>query len=258
MGLDAISLVAIVLKSGILEERKERTVQHDSVLTGQMYLRELLNTENAASFKNVTRMDNATFYLLQNLLETQYLRTGGLQNTKLLVLSDPRFVICHVSSATRRQITNSVRFQFCHILVCYAPSIRVLYRLQNTYCSCRRCTTNLTIIYIMKFSAAPSHTNSSVTKKSKISQGRPAPPKSASQAKLAPKPVKYVPPPLLTAKQQKSFHWLLSGASYISVLEGSTMNAAKIFMAMTRIMSEWRKISLMTGEGSMFYGIPEG
>ena len=80
LGLDAISLVAIVLKSGILDERKERTVQHDSVLTGQMYLRELLSTENVARFKNVTRMDNATFHLLLNLLQTH----GGLADSKYL------------------------------------------------------------------------------------------------------------------------------------------------------------------------------
>lgn len=34
IGLFTISLVAIVSKNGILEETKERPLQHDSVLTG--------------------------------------------------------------------------------------------------------------------------------------------------------------------------------------------------------------------------------
>ena len=76
----------------------------------------------------------------------------------------------------------------------------------------------------MKHSAAPNSTNSFVSKRSKSSHSRPATAKPASHAK----PVKYIPPPPLTAKQQKSFHWLLSGASYISVLEGSTLNIAGI------------------------------
>ena len=96
MGLDAISLVAIVLKSGILDERKERTVQHDSVLTGQMYLRELLSTEN----KNVTRMDNSTFHLLLNLLQTH----GGLADSKYLSAGEKllMFILVLVGNSNRQ------------------------------------------------------------------------------------------------------------------------------------------------------------
>ena len=99
MGLDTISLVPIVLKSGILEEKKERTVQHDSVLTGQMYLRELLNTENVARFKNVTRMDNSTFHLLLNLLETH----GGLVDSKHLSAREKllMFILVLVGNSNR-------------------------------------------------------------------------------------------------------------------------------------------------------------
>ena len=95
MGLDAISLVAIVLKSGILEGKKERTVQHNSVLTGQMYLCELLNTENAARFKTITRMDNATLHSLQNLLETH----GGLVDSKYLSAGEKLLMFILVSWA---------------------------------------------------------------------------------------------------------------------------------------------------------------
>ena len=100
MGLDAISLVAIVLKSGILEERKARTVQHDSVLTGQMYLHELLNTENAARFKNVTRMDNSIFHLLLNLLQTH----GGLADSKYLSAGEKllMFILVLVDNSNRQ------------------------------------------------------------------------------------------------------------------------------------------------------------
>ena len=96
MGLDAISLVAIVLKSGISDERKERTVQYDSVLTGQMYLRELLSTEN----KNVTRMDNSTFHLLLNLLQTH----GGLADSKCLSAGEKllMFILVLVGNSNRQ------------------------------------------------------------------------------------------------------------------------------------------------------------
>lgn len=73
-------------------------------------------------------------------------------------------------------------------------------------------------------SSAPSHTKSSVIKKFKSSNSREAPAKQVSQDK----PAKYLPPPPLSAKQQKAFHYLISGASYISVLEGNTLNIAGI------------------------------
>ena len=100
MGLDTISLVAIFLKSGILDERKESTVQHDSVLTGQMYLCELLTTENVARFKNVTRRDNSTFHLLLNLLETH----EGLVDSKYLSAGEKllMFILVLVGNSNRQ------------------------------------------------------------------------------------------------------------------------------------------------------------
>ena len=56
----------------------------------------------------------------QAFFSGQSLRTGGLQNTKLLDLSDPQFVVLPLSFVVHRQITKSLESQFCHILVCYA------------------------------------------------------------------------------------------------------------------------------------------
>lgn len=78
----------------------------------------------------------------------------------------------------------------------------------------------------MKRSAAPSHTSSSSTsKKMKPSKGND---KSSNRNDPSPLPLiikSVAPPPIINTKQQKAFHFLVSAASYISVLEGSTDSA---------------------------------
>jgi hypothetical protein len=44
------------------------TVQHNSVLTGHLYYREIMDTLNVARFRDATRMDKATFGKLLDLL----------------------------------------------------------------------------------------------------------------------------------------------------------------------------------------------
>lgn len=79
-GVVAISVAAVILQSGLLDSMKQNSAQHDSILTGQLYLQELLGTVNEARFRNVTRMDRATFDALLTLLE----RKGNFTNSKYL------------------------------------------------------------------------------------------------------------------------------------------------------------------------------
>ena len=37
-GVDAISVAAIILKSGLVDDKSQHCAQHDSLLTGQLYL----------------------------------------------------------------------------------------------------------------------------------------------------------------------------------------------------------------------------
>ena len=78
-GVDAITLVALILLDET-EQRGQPVPQHNSVLTGQIYLQELLLTESTARFKNVTRMDRPTFQSLLLLLETH----GGFGDSKYI------------------------------------------------------------------------------------------------------------------------------------------------------------------------------
>ena len=80
LGVDVVSLVAMLLKSNIMREAKEPIAQHDSILTGQLYLRELLETRSTARFRDVTRMDRNTFDELLLLLESR----GGFRDSKYL------------------------------------------------------------------------------------------------------------------------------------------------------------------------------
>ena len=76
-GVDTITHVALILLDKT-EQRGQPVSQHNLVLTGQIYLQELLLTESTARFKNVTRMDRPTFQSLLLLLETH----GGLSDSK--------------------------------------------------------------------------------------------------------------------------------------------------------------------------------
>lgn len=52
---------------------------HNSILTGDMYYQELMNTNSSARFKDIARMDRTTFLRLVELLEEQ----GNLQSSHL-------------------------------------------------------------------------------------------------------------------------------------------------------------------------------
>ena len=75
-----------------------------------------------------------------------------------------------------------------------------------------------------KRQSASIHDNPSKLKMSKTSHSR----QFSAKPTYQPKVVKYVPPPSLTAKQLKAFQYLVSGVSFLTVLEGLTTNKAKM------------------------------
>lgn len=78
-GFDVITLVAMVLAA--TQVNNDGPIpQHDSILTGQLYYAELLETRNLNRFLNVVRMDKPTFLSLIDLLTTE----GDLQNSMFL------------------------------------------------------------------------------------------------------------------------------------------------------------------------------
>ena len=99
VGVDTVSLVALILKSNLLGAVKAPIAQHDSILTGQLYLKELLETRSTARFHNVTRMDRDTFDELLLLLESR----GGFKNPKYISAEDKLliFILVLVSHTNR-------------------------------------------------------------------------------------------------------------------------------------------------------------
>ena len=71
VGFDAITLSATVLAATGILHKKGPVPQHDSILTGQIYYNELLETRNTNRFLNVARMDKPTFLSLVELLTTK-------------------------------------------------------------------------------------------------------------------------------------------------------------------------------------------
>ena len=69
-----VGLVVAVI--GVILQRRNRVVQHDSILTGNMHYQELMASENTHRFLSMTRMNRETFINLRNLLIR-----GGLMAT---------------------------------------------------------------------------------------------------------------------------------------------------------------------------------
>jgi hypothetical protein len=54
-GADTVSVVAMVLKSELMKRPRKPIAQHDSILTRQLYLKELLESQSIA--RDATRVD---------------------------------------------------------------------------------------------------------------------------------------------------------------------------------------------------------
>ena len=65
MEVDVLTVVASVLPFIL---RDDPIQQHDSILTGRLYYREIMKSPSSHRFSNVVRMDKETFILLKNFL----------------------------------------------------------------------------------------------------------------------------------------------------------------------------------------------
>ena len=89
--VDVLILIALVLV-GAYQARRRRIRQHDSVLTGDLYFREIMNTENVHSFSETARMSKETFTILLDLL----IDTGGLRNSMYICAGQKLMILIFV------------------------------------------------------------------------------------------------------------------------------------------------------------------
>jgi hypothetical protein len=83
-----ITLIAALL---VLYRRKIKVRQHDSLLTGNLYCQELLNTPNEARFRNALRMEKETFLsLILNL------KSKGLKDSRYISAEEKGMIFIHV------------------------------------------------------------------------------------------------------------------------------------------------------------------
>ncbi len=57
----------LLMAKEVLFSRKEPVACYDSILTGDLYFQELMNTENESHFHSAVRMDRTTFCRLVKL-----------------------------------------------------------------------------------------------------------------------------------------------------------------------------------------------
>lgn len=89
--INALVLIAIVL-FGVLHGRRQPVPQHNSVLTGDLYYKEIMATVNANRYLQVARMDKETFILLKDLLMV----VGGLQNSMYICAGQKLMILLYV------------------------------------------------------------------------------------------------------------------------------------------------------------------
>ena len=112
VGVDTVSLVALILKCNLLGAVKAPIAQHDSILTGQLNLKELLETRSTARFHNVTRMDRDTFDELLLLLESR----GGFKNSKYISAGEKLLIfILVLVGHTNRSVNERWQHSGCTI-----------------------------------------------------------------------------------------------------------------------------------------------
>lgn len=89
MELDILTIVASILPSLLTEAP---IPQHDSVLTGRLYYREIMKSRSHNRFSNVVRMDKETFLLLKDFL----CHHGGLQRSPSINIGQKVMIFIHV------------------------------------------------------------------------------------------------------------------------------------------------------------------
>ena len=88
---NVLVLIALVLV-GVHYGRRRPIPQHNSLLTGDLYFREIMATVNVNRFLQVARMDNETFNLLKRLL----IDVGGLQNSMYICAGQKLMILIYV------------------------------------------------------------------------------------------------------------------------------------------------------------------
>ena len=71
--------------------REEPISMRNSILTGNMYYRELMETENEQRFMDVVRMRRSTFFMLLKAL-----KKNGLANTKLICAGEKLMMYIYI------------------------------------------------------------------------------------------------------------------------------------------------------------------
>ena len=89
--LNILVIVAAVL-GVVVNLRDDPVPQHTSVLTGQLYFNEVMETFNVHRFHQVARMDRETFVKLRSLL----VETGGLKNSLYICVGQKIMILLHV------------------------------------------------------------------------------------------------------------------------------------------------------------------
>jgi hypothetical protein len=99
-GLQAIVVVAAVV--GALQNvARNPVLQHTSVLTGQLYFAEVMETYNVHRFHEVARMDRSTFIKLRVMM----MEAGGLEDSLYICAGQKIMVLVQVLRGyTNRQI----------------------------------------------------------------------------------------------------------------------------------------------------------
>jgi hypothetical protein len=126
MRLDILTLVATVL-AYFRKKNIEPIPQHDSLLNGQMYYDELMNTDNPSRFLTVSRMDKITFITFLAFLREH----GDLRNFRSICAGQKLMIFLHtLSNFSNRQTAE--RFQHSGSTV----SI-IIHQVANSILKCR-------------------------------------------------------------------------------------------------------------------------
>jgi hypothetical protein len=127
-GVNLMLLLALVL-AGVYQRRRQPRPQHNSVLTGDLYYREIMATENVNRFRQVARMDKETFILLKDTLIE-----GGLRDSMYICTGQKLLILIYVmrghtnrETAERWQHSGATISDIVHEVSHYLDSIKNLY-----------------------------------------------------------------------------------------------------------------------------------
>ena len=89
--IDILVLVAVVL-AAVNAFRANRIVQHNSLLTGDLYFKEIMATQNVNWFSQVACMELETFTSLRQFL----MEYGGLKNSMYICAGQKLMILNYV------------------------------------------------------------------------------------------------------------------------------------------------------------------